>query len=517
MNNKPGCFAILIGIVLFILGPIMLLIESLFIATPEIRTFCIVWLIGVLLCYTFIREKTIKIVITSIPTLIYSIMIAEWYGNDVLDGYYGGGGGGETIGMALMPFATLVSLYFIGNAIAAKLSAIKAQKQASKEKTASPTASKVATPAEVVPQRSEEPATSTIKATQSNSMEGANTVKCPVCKNETGNSCSKCSICGFSDLQRTFISTEDASDWFDRVVLPYRQRWASEQQRKKEASMSASTLYNQMQSAQFSQVSNFVKNEVSLFDYAPFQDGIELTSYNGEVSHVDVPEQINGLKVRRLGENLFTECQNLNSVHLPTTLREIGTKAFYHSTVSAVNIPSEVTRIGESAFSRSKLTEITFPQGIKCVEKSVCSACQKLQTVVILGATTISDSAFGGCYALQHLILPDGLESIGQSAFSNTFPLTRIVVPATVKKIAMNFAATSSGGVVGGAQAQIKHIAVLNDNIEWEYSFGSIYTNYSLQRKYDMMAVYYCNNGSTTQKYTREKQLNMRPLSQFPR
>lgn len=363
-------------------------------------------------------------------------MIAEWYGNDVLDGYYGGGGGGETIGMALMPFATLVSLYFISNAIASKLSAIKVQRQASEKKTASPTASKVATPAEVAPQRSEDPATSTIKATQSNSMEGANTVKCPVCRNETGNSCNKCSICGFSDLQRTFISTEDASDWFDRVVLPYRQRWASEQQHKKEASMSASTLYNQMQSAQFSQVSNFVKNEVSLFNYAPFQDGIELTSYNGEVSHVDVPEQINGLKVRRLGENLFAECQNLNSVHLPTTLREIGTKAFYHSTVSSVNIPSEVTKIGESAFSRSKLTEITFPQGIKCVEKSVCSACQKLQTVVILGAKTISDSAFGGCYALQHLILPDGLESIGQSAFSNTFPLTRIVVPATVKKIA---------------------------------------------------------------------------------
>ena len=517
MNNKPGCFAILIGIVLFILGPIMLLIESLFTATPEIRTFCIVWLIGVLLCYTFIREKTIKIVITSIPTLIYSIMIAEWYGNDVLDGYYGGGGGGETIGMALMPFATLVSLYFIGNAIASKLYAVKIQKHSSNENTATPTENKVAAPVGGVLQRIEEPASSVTKSMQSNSTEGANIVKCPVCKNEIVNSYSRCSTCGFSDLQRTFISTEDASDWFDKVVIPYRQHWAAEQQRKKEASMSASALYSQMQSAQFAQVSHFVKSEVKLFDYAPFKDGIELTSYNGEVSHVDVPEQIDGMKVRRLGESLFAECQNLNTVHLPITLMEIGAKAFYHSTVSGVNIPSEVTRIGEQAFSRSKITEITFPKGVKCVEKSVCSACQKLQTVVILGATSISDSAFGGCYALQQLILPDGLEHIGQSAFSNTFPLTRIVVPASVKKIAMNFAAISSGGVVGGAQAQTKHIAILNDHIEWEYSFGSAYTNYSLQRKYDMMAVYYCNNGSTTQKYTREKQLNMRPLSQFPR
>ena len=81
----------------------------------------------------------------------------------------------------------------------------------------------------------------------------------------------------------------------------------------------------------------------------------------------------------------------------------------------------------------------------------------------------------------------------------------------------MDFAKTSSGGVVGGAQAQIKHIAILNDDIEWEYAFGGAYTNYSLQRKYDMLTYYYCNQGSTTQKYTREKQLNMLPLSQFPR
>lgn len=343
------------------------------------------------------------------------------------------------------------------------------------------------------------------------------TALCPVCKAPNSVNATHCANCSFTELSRTFISTEDASDWFDKVVVPYRQRWQTEQQRKREMSTSASSLYAEMQGAQFSKVTSYVKSEVQLFNYAPFRDGIELTSYNGELSTVSIPEEIDGLMVRKLCDGLFAECKNLYSVHLPANLREIGEKAFYNSSLSRINIPAELQRIGKSAFSRTNITEITFPRDVDHVQESVCSSCQKLQTVVVVGAKKISNYAFSGCYALQQLILPDGLESIGQAAFSNTFPLTKIVVPSSVKRISMDFAKTSSGGVVGGAHAQIKHIAILNDDIEWEYAFGGTYTNYSLQRKYDMMAYYYCNQGSTTQKYTREKQLNMLPLSQFPR
>ena len=343
------------------------------------------------------------------------------------------------------------------------------------------------------------------------------TVLCPVCKTPNPVNATHCASCNFTELSRTFISTEDASDWFDKVVVPYRQRWQTEQQRRKEQSASASSLYAEMQGAQFSKITSYVKNEVQLFNYAPFRDGIELTAYNGELTSVSIPEEIDGLMVRKLCDGLFAECKNLYSVHLPANLREIGEKAFYNSSLSQINIPAELQRIGKSAFSRTNITEITFPRNVDNVQESVCSSCQKLQTVVIVGAKKISNYAFSGCYALQQLILPDGLESIGQAAFSNTFPLTKIVVPSSVKRISMDFAKTSSGGVVGGAHAQIKHIAILSDDVEWEYAFGSPYTNYSLQRKYDMMAYYYCNQGSTTQKYTREKQLNMLPLSQFPR
>ena len=338
-------------------------------------------------------------------------------------------------------------------------------------------------------------------------------VKCPVCKTDILSTSNVCSTCGFTEIHKEFINSDDAITWFDTTVIPYRQKWNIDKHYQELSSESASSLYAKLGQSQFSQVENFVKKDVKLFSYEKFQDGIEITSYNGTQYNVVVPENIDGLPVRRLGKRLFAECRDLFTVKLPSSLREIGEEAFYHSTVNSVNIPALLTKIEKSAFRFTKITEITFPENVTIVSEHVCSGCEKLHTVVILGANKIENGAFGGCYALNNLFLPNTLEFIGQAVFSNTFPLTKIVVPASVKKIGMNFAKISSGGVLGGAQAQTKHIAILNDDVEWEYSFGS----YSgLQQKYDQMLIYYCNNGSTTQKLVREKHLVSKPLSQYP-
>lgn len=48
---------------------------------------------------------------------------------------------------------------------------------------------------------------------------------CPVCKNTINDDTVKCDICNFSDLHREFITKEDAQEWFETVVLPYRNEW----------------------------------------------------------------------------------------------------------------------------------------------------------------------------------------------------------------------------------------------------------------------------------------------------
>lgn len=119
MNNdtKGGCLAIVLGGILFILGPIVVILYGLISAPIGMKVFLLAWMLFVILCNTFISDKSTRIALSIIPTVIYAFSFAAWYANDVLDGYYGRGGLGDTIGMFLLACATLVPLMLIGQAI----------------------------------------------------------------------------------------------------------------------------------------------------------------------------------------------------------------------------------------------------------------------------------------------------------------------------------------------------------------------------------------------------------------
>lgn len=123
MNNdtKSGFIAVIIGGLLFVVGPIVLILYGLISAPLGMKTFLFIWLILCLLCFSFIKDKPAKLGITLSVTFIYAISFAIWYAEEELDGYLGGGGLGDTIGMFLIPFATLVPLYSIGAWINSKL------------------------------------------------------------------------------------------------------------------------------------------------------------------------------------------------------------------------------------------------------------------------------------------------------------------------------------------------------------------------------------------------------------
>ena len=120
-DNKGGCLAIVLGGILFILGPIVVILSGLISAPIGMKVFLLAWIIAVVLCNTFISDKSTRITLSIIPTVIYAFSFAAWYADDVLDGYYGGGGLGDTIGMFLLACATLVPLMLIGQAIRSTL------------------------------------------------------------------------------------------------------------------------------------------------------------------------------------------------------------------------------------------------------------------------------------------------------------------------------------------------------------------------------------------------------------
>ncbi len=53
-------------------------------------------------------------------------------------------------------------------------------------------------------------------------------MRCPVCKSEYGE-VHACPHCGFDQLQVEFLSRDEAAEWINAVVVPYRKKWEASQ------------------------------------------------------------------------------------------------------------------------------------------------------------------------------------------------------------------------------------------------------------------------------------------------
>lgn len=116
--------------------------------------------------------------------------------------------------------------------------------------------------------------------------------------------------------------------------------------------------------------------------------------------------------------------ENIKAVYLPETLKKIGDYAFTGvevGTRDGLTLPATVEAIGESAFLAGN-GKFTFSDGSNL--------------------KNIGNEAFGSFEFIDTgttLVLPDGLESIGEEAFINIKGIERIVIPESVTFIGNNF------------------------------------------------------------------------------
>ncbi len=94
--------------------------------------------------------------------------------------------------------------------------------------------------------------------------------------------------------------------------------------------------------------------------------------------------------------------------------------------VESVEIPSEidgmpVTRIGPTAFYESSLTSIVIPEGVTTINSGAFWHCKSLAQVKLPSTlTTIESYAFNDCQALETIGIPEAVTYIGNSAFGDT-------------------------------------------------------------------------------------------------
>ena len=150
-----------------------------------------------------------------------------------------------------------------------------------------------------------------------------------------------------------------------------------------------------------------------------------------EITKVELPTSL-----QKIGNSTFAFCTSLKSINLPPSLTEIGDSAFYYCrNLKKIEIPNAVSRIGTHAFACCEGINqvIYYDHGRKCYgwvgKEESCP--QKI--VIAKGVTAIDDGAFDRHCSAKHIVLPEGLKSIGSNVFSNS--LEEINIPNSVDHI----------------------------------------------------------------------------------
>ncbi len=111
-----------------------------------------------------------------------------------------------------------------------------------------------------------------------------------------------------------------------------------------------------------------------------------------KVSVLDIPNQINGVTITKIGDEAFKSNETLTEVTIPDSVTSIGDRAFYNcSGLTSVTIGNSVTSISSYAFyGCSGLTSVIIPDSVTSIGSSAFYGCYHLAEVYNLSSLTIT-------------------------------------------------------------------------------------------------------------------------------
>ena len=196
--------------------------------------------------------------------------------------------------------------------------------------------------------------------------------------------------------------------------------------------------------------------------YTTNDNAITITGFTGIAGDLTIPESIGRLPVRVIGVEAFNKRDDLVSVVIPNTVRDIQDFAFDNCTnLVQVTLGSGVTNIGVAAFSVSwSLKSITFHEGLVRIGPGAFSFSSVTNVVVPNSVTSLGDGAFSDsgvlsatigngvtqignglfsyAFGLGTVTIGSSVTNIGDSAFSQCYSLSDIVIPDSVTRIEAN-------------------------------------------------------------------------------
>lgn len=187
-------------------------------------------------------------------------------------------------------------------------------------------------------------------------------------------------------------------------------------------------------------------NPFTIFEYSLNEDNeATITKYNGNVSALSIPAELDGYKVVGMGDGVFKGKTALRTVVIPDSVETIGDSAFENcSNLLNVQLPNSVTSIGYWAFRDcDRLKQIEIPKSLETTEHNglppqsgVFYNCNNLKTIIFEdGITKIPQCLFANCTGIEEMQIPNTVTSIGMYAFFACENLRNIEIADTVTNI----------------------------------------------------------------------------------
>lgn len=120
-----------------------------------------------------------------------------------------------------------------------------------------------------------------------------------------------------------------------------------------------------------------------------------------------------------IGEYSFADCYGLKKVDMFNGINNIADRAFSKTFISQINLPEGVESIGISSFNDCEMLErVSFPSTLKVIDYYAFDRCMLLNEVVLPeGLQRIRYQAFRACNALSSITIPSSVISIEDEAF----------------------------------------------------------------------------------------------------
>ncbi|HML37823.1 MAG TPA: leucine-rich repeat protein, partial [Bacillota bacterium] len=137
-----------------------------------------------------------------------------------------------------------------------------------------------------------------------------------------------------------------------------------------------------------------------------------------------------------MGNNVYELCKNLKTVHVAEGVTELSKNLFYGlDNLETLTLPSTLKVIGESALERYPLASIQLPEGLEEIGNDAFANAKLTSLTIPASVTTLGDRAFYINSELKTLNFAEGskLETINQYAFSGCKALENVTLPAGLK------------------------------------------------------------------------------------